>query len=77
MYKRTQCNEGAYDHMMRTAYCKGFVPVHPGLHHTLPISQQRLDWANEIESETRNSGGRMIVPYLTEKPPYLPARWFF
>lgn len=62
--KRTEVNEGCFGHMMRTAYCEGFVPVHPDLYHTLPISQQRLDWANEPEAETRARGGRMIVPYL-------------
>lgn len=62
--KRTETNEGAYGHMMRTAYAEAFVPVHPDLYHTLPISQQRLDWANEMEIETRNRGGKMIVPYL-------------
>jgi hypothetical protein len=62
--KRTEVAEGAYGHMMRTAYCEAFVPVHPDLYHTLPISQQRLDWANEMEIETRTRGGKMIVPYL-------------
>ena len=62
--KRTEVAEGAYGHMMRTAYCEAFVPVHPDLYHTLPISQQRLDWANEMEIETRERGGKMIVPYL-------------
>ena len=62
--KRTEVAEGGYGHMMRTAYCEAFVPVHPDLYHTLPISQQRLDWANEMEIETRTRGGRMIVPYL-------------
>ena len=62
--KRTEAAEGAYGHMMRTAYAEAFVPVHPDLYHTLPISQQRLDWANEMEIETRTRGGRMIVPYL-------------
>ena len=62
--KRTEVAEGMFGHMMRTAYCEGFVPVHPDLYYTLPISQQRLDWANEMEIETRNRGGRMIVPYI-------------
>ena len=51
-------------HMMRTAYAEGFVPVHPDLYHTLPISQQRLDWANEMEIETRTRGGKMIIPFI-------------
>jgi len=62
--KRTECSEGAFGHMMRTAYCEAFVPVHPDLYYTLPISQQRLDWANEMEIETRNRGGKMIAPFL-------------
>jgi len=62
--KVTEIANGGYGHMMRTAYAEGFVPVHPDLYHTLPISQQRLDWANEMEIETRTRGGKMIVPFL-------------
>ncbi len=62
--KRTEVNEGTYGHHMRTAYCEAFVPAGPDLYHLLPVSQQLLDWENEPELETRNRGGKMVVPYL-------------
>ena len=62
--KVIEVGNGGMGHMMRTAYAEGFVPVHPDLYHTLPISQQRLDWANEMEIETRTRGGKMIIPFI-------------
>ncbi len=65
--KRTEVNEGTYGHHMRTAYCEAFVPTHPDFYHVLPVSQQRLDWANEQEAVTRQRGSRMIVPFLNDE----------
>lgn len=62
--KRTEVNEGAYGHHMKTAYCEAFVPASPDLYYLLPISEQKLAWENEQEIETRMRGSLMIVPYM-------------
>lgn len=62
--KSVEIWNGKDGHNMRVAYAEGFVSYFPEIGRCLPLSEERLDRANEAEAVTRARTDVMIAPFV-------------